>query len=119
MVAGLVPQIQLDLVQPADGVLELLLVLESLGGEVDSVLEAMRVLIFSLYYLAARELGFQLQVDCALGLGETLEDALPRGRNEGFSHPLLKVVDEQPHPLVGALVESQPHSLAVDYLCEH
>ena len=51
------PHVQFDLVQPADGVLELLLVLESLGWEVDAILEAMGVLVFPLYDLAAREFG--------------------------------------------------------------
>ena len=113
------PHVQFDLVQPADGVLELLLVLESLGWEVHAILEAMGVLVFPLYDLAAREFGLKLEVDCALGLREAIEDRLARGRVEGLADPLLQVIDEQPHPFVGTLVESHPHPLAADYLCEH
>lgn len=67
MIAGLVPHIQFDFIQPTDGILEFLLVLKSLGRKVDPILEAVRVLIFSLYDLAARKFIFELKIDCALG----------------------------------------------------
>lgn len=67
MIAGLMPHIQFDFIQSTDGILEFLLVLESLGRKVDPILEAVRVLIFSLYDLAARKFRFELKIDCALG----------------------------------------------------